>query len=104
MKFEKCAAVSHGYDIAIASSGSFIRSVADNVDHDICTLDGWGTFHAMGIIAAVTPSIKKNIVIPRHKVTNDDILIVAEEAHLFNTKTCLILAWMIGLLVHVWTS
>ena len=58
----------------------------------------------MGIIAVVTPSIKKNVVISRHKVTNDDILAVAEEAHLFNTKTCLILAWMIGLLIHVLTS
>ena len=73
IKFEKCAAVSHGYDIPIASSGSSIHFVADNVDHDICTLDGRGTFHAMVIITAVTPSIKKNIVISRHKVTIDDI-------------------------------
>ena len=73
MKFEKCAAVSHGYDIPIPSSDSSIHFVADNVDHDICTLDGRGTFHAMGIIADVTPSIKKIIVIPIHNVSIDDI-------------------------------
>ena len=30
---------------------SFTQFVADNVDHDICTLDGTGTFHGMGIIS-----------------------------------------------------
>ena len=28
---------------------------ADNVDHTIVTLDGKGTFHGMGMIAALTP-------------------------------------------------
>ena len=36
------------------SEGSCIQYVADNVDHNICTLDGHGTFHGMGIIAAIT--------------------------------------------------
>ena len=34
--------------------GSFTQWVADNVDHNICTLDGKDTFHGMGIIAAGT--------------------------------------------------
>lgn len=29
----------------------FTQFVADNVDHDVCTLDGKGTLHAMGIIS-----------------------------------------------------
>ena len=39
------------------SSGSFVQWSADNVDHNCRTLDGKGTFHGMGIIASVTPSI-----------------------------------------------
>jgi hypothetical protein len=35
--------------------GSFTQWVADNVDHNISTLDGKGTFHGMGIIAVSTP-------------------------------------------------
>ena len=37
--------------------GSFVQWIADNFDHNVRTLDGKGTFHGMGIIAAVTPSI-----------------------------------------------
>ena len=45
------------------------------MDHDICTLDDKFTFHGMGMLAAVTPSllIKKKRVIPRVKVTIEDI-------------------------------
>ena len=34
-----------------------MQYVADNVDHNIRTLDGSGTFHGMGIITAITPKI-----------------------------------------------
>ena len=34
--------------------GTFTQWVADNVDHNICTLDGKDTFHGMGIIAVGT--------------------------------------------------
>ena len=34
--------------------GAFHHWVADNVDHNSCTLDGKGTLHAMGIIDATT--------------------------------------------------
>ena len=52
-----------------------VQHVADNVDHDICTLDGKFTFHGMGMLAAVTPSLllKRKRVIPRVKVTIEDI-------------------------------
>lgn len=35
--------------------GAFIQWIADNVDHNLITLDGQGTFHGMGIIAVSTP-------------------------------------------------
>ena len=38
--------------IEVMLKGSFGQWVADNVDHDFCTLDGKDTFHGMGIIAA----------------------------------------------------
>ena len=30
-----------------------------NVNHNFATLDGEGTFHGLGIIAVITPAIKK---------------------------------------------
>ena len=34
------------------------EAAADNVDHNIISLDGKGTFHGMGMIAALTPRKK----------------------------------------------
>ena len=36
------------------TDGSFTTFIADNVDHNIATLDGHGTFHGMGVIAVTT--------------------------------------------------
>ena len=33
----------------LAFPGMFIQYIADNVDHNVITLDGSGTFHGMGI-------------------------------------------------------
>ena len=33
-------------------ASTVIQFVADNMDHNIRTLDGLGTFHGMGVIAA----------------------------------------------------
>ena len=55
-------------DIALLFAG-------DNVDHNILTIDGRGTFHGMGIIAALTPGKKKDRVIPRRHITNLDFLL-----------------------------
>ena len=46
--------------------------VADNVDHNVATLDGQGTFHGMGIIAISTPEdgtplIHKSRIISRQQ-------------------------------------
>ena len=41
--------------------GTFTQWVADNIDHNIATLDGQGTFHGMGIIAVSNPKDNKSI-------------------------------------------
>lgn len=43
---------------------------ADNVDHDTITLDGKGTFHGMGIVAATTPKQQLRRTIPRKPVSS----------------------------------
>ena len=45
--------------------GSITQWVADNVNHNIATLDGHGTFHGMGIISLSTPTI--STVTQRHE-------------------------------------
>ena len=49
---------------------SVVQHVADNADHNLCTLDGKGTFHGMAIIAAITPQTERAYpVVPRVKVS-----------------------------------
>lgn len=72
-RYERCAAVSRGLDISEFFPGKWIQYVADNVDHDIRTLDGRGTFHGMGMIGAVCPKTDVASIIKRISVTGDDI-------------------------------
>ena len=65
-RFEKNAAQSHGTDIPNLTT-EFVQYVADNENHNICTLDGHDTFHGMGIIAAITPRTRSEQPIPRAK-------------------------------------
>ena len=53
--FQSNAAVSNRTDIDNFKDDMFIQYAADNVDHNLRTLDGHDTFHGMGMIAAVTP-------------------------------------------------
>lgn len=47
-----------GQDVKIPTGDTrFVQFMADNVDHNTSTLDGLGTFHGMGIMAAITPNI-----------------------------------------------
>ena len=48
-------------------SGSFSQWSADNVDHNVCTIDGKGTLHGMGLIVSTTPgsSLPNLTTIPR---------------------------------------
>ena len=68
-KFEMSAAQTKGTDIP----GHFVQYVADNVEHNVCTLDGQNTFHGMGIIAAVTPTTHSDSPIPRCSTTAAEI-------------------------------
>ena len=73
-KFEKSAAMTQGTDISGGvGEERFLQYAADNVDHNIATLDGKGTFHGMGIIATITPGKKVTHCIPRLKATFSDI-------------------------------
>ena len=53
-QFSRNAAVHHYTDIPDLN-GEFVQYAADNVDHNVRTLDGKDTFHGMGIISTVTP-------------------------------------------------
>ena len=46
----------------------------DNVDHNIVTLDGKGTFHGMGMLAAVTPGNKVANTVLRRKLSDLDTI------------------------------
>ena len=82
--FEKCSALAQGLDTEVAQSNSerVVQFIADNVDHDIATLDGHGTFHGMGIVAAITPAINSEKLIRRTKVSTNDILQVGRIKYL----------------------
>lgn len=76
--YNKCAAVQKSVDISGFTSGHFMQYAADNVDHNIRTLDGSGTFHGMGIVADVTPKLNVTSVIKRVSVSADDIAKVGQ--------------------------
>ena len=69
---EKNAAVTQGTCIPNHTS-EFVQYVADNVDHNLRTLDGNDTFHGMGLIATVTPGTKQTQVILRRKVNPTEV-------------------------------
>jgi len=76
--FESSAAVSESGDLnnnTITTNENFIQYVADNVDHNLCTLDGSGTFHGMGMIACVTPGNFGTKPVKRQSVSSDELLV-----------------------------
>lgn len=72
-RFESNAANSVAPDTIISEKtnllGITLQFAADNVDHNLLTLDGKGTFHGMGMIAALTPGQKVTRVIPREMMS-----------------------------------
>ena len=83
--FEKNAATCQGTDIPNYSN-QFIQYSADNVDHNLCTIDGNGTFHGMGIMATVTPNITAKQLVSRIVVTEKDIAAVSQIRITFHQK------------------
>jgi hypothetical protein len=52
-------------DLPVSYPAAFTQFAADNGDHDVCTLDGSGTLHAMGLIS-MTNSCAGSIVSAGH--------------------------------------
>ena len=73
-RFETSAAISQGTDIPGYKKGQFLQYVADNVDHNLRTLDGHGTFHGMGIIVGSTPGSKVSVAVPKLNASSSDLV------------------------------
>lgn len=74
LKFERSSAISQGTDLAPPESGQFVQYIADNVDHNVRSLDGFNTFHGMGMIASFTPGTLKAKPVPRITVSSRDLI------------------------------
>ena len=72
-RYERSAAETQGTDIEGYKPEQFIQYVADNVDHNIRSLDGLNTFHGMGIIASVTPGIRTKVKVPRKATSVEEL-------------------------------
>ena len=70
--FNQNAALDQGTDIP-DYNGEFAQYIADNVDHNLRTLDGNDTFHGMGMICAITPGTNRKRSVPRRKISPKDI-------------------------------
>ena len=67
---------------------NILQYAADNVDHNIRTLDGKNTFHGMGILAAFTSGTNVEARIRRTNVTIDDIAAVGRiNIHSYTSNT-----------------
>ena len=71
-RFETNAAYSPALDVLCGDMdilGQSLLFAGDNVHHNI-TLDGKGTFHGMGMIAAITPGKQVSHGLPRQKTAD----------------------------------
>jgi len=75
-KFKKWLAYGQQVETQI-SRNNLVQHVAVSADHDICTLDGNGTFYGLAIIAATTLSSTKILSFPRLEVARADITLCA---------------------------
>lgn len=67
------AAAAHDRTNTQFGNGTFVQYIADNVDHNLRTLDGHGTFHGMGMIAAVTPGFRLDLAVPTLSTTLKEV-------------------------------
>ena len=72
-RYERCAAVHFTTDIPDLGPGTFIQHMADDIHRNLRALDGYNTFHEIGIIAVKAPVSEIAKIIPRVKVTAEDI-------------------------------
>ena len=75
VSLERSAALAQGTEIPGYTPGQFVQFIADNVDHNVRSIDGHGTFHGMGIISTSTPGPDNNttINVPRASVTKEQL-------------------------------
>ena len=73
LRFERNAAMISGVDNCIGEKSEF-KFVADNVDHNVCTLNGENIFHGMGMIAAITNGQFLSRQIPRKTIADTDLI------------------------------
>jgi hypothetical protein len=73
-KFELNAAASHDKNALSVGEDTIVQFVADNVDHNLRTLDGYGTFHGMGMIATITPGKALQRRVPRSSPTLQEVV------------------------------
>lgn len=118
LRFERNAAVISSTNLPQTEEETSVMFIADNIDHNLCTLDGRNTIHAMGMIAAVTPGKYGSFKLPRKKVTDAEILeigcpqlhhykykpeqspmIFCEIPHIANTVTSVDILWQISFML-----
>ena len=70
--FEENAASSIAPDVLdeVLTPDKMVLFAADNVDHNIVTLEGKGAFHGMGMLAAVTPDNEVAHTVLRRKLSD----------------------------------
>ena len=73
LEFRPRIVVSRNTEAVVDDNHTFVQYVADNVDHNIRSLDGYGTFHGMCMIAASTPDTKTKRVVSRLNPTIGEI-------------------------------
>lgn len=75
-KFKYCATIFNDQieSEILVTQNKVTKYVADNVDHNLCTLDGKGTFHGMGMISIESATENSHVKrIPRINATIDDV-------------------------------
>lgn len=73
-RFERSATVVHGVETLSSGESEFVHFVADILDHNVRSIDGFITYHGIGIIATFTHGTFKAIPVPRITVPSDDII------------------------------
>ena len=63
--YERSAAGAQTFEICGFTPGNFMQYFADNIDHNIQTIDGHGTFHGMGIITCIIPKYLQSFPVLR---------------------------------------
>ena len=79
-RFKQACVINQSIDEQIqrlSSDTSFAQFIADNVDHNIVTLDGKVSFHGMGIIASTLSS--RDRIIEEIKIKSPQKLLKADE-------------------------